>query len=148
MTEQLKQALQDIVNLSDEQKYDLGKDSLNKFLNGLARRGIPKDQLPGILFGFVKFFVTADGKTTNGEYDFFVHVTGINVPPQEFARFAAEGDLAELQASAYNFASMLNDEDREALALFGAALLSADDTITQEEADMIDRLLTCQAEQA
>ncbi len=144
MTEQLKQALQAIVNLSDEQKVELGKDNLNKFLNGLARRGIPKDQLPDILFNFVKFFVSADGKTTQGEYEFFVNVTNIRVSPQEFADFAQSGDLEALYKSAYEFAAMLIPEDKEALALFGAALLSADDTITNEEANMIDRLINAQ----
>lgn len=142
MTEQLKQALQSIVNLSDEEKYELGKDNLNKFLNGLARGGIPKDQLPSILFGFIKFFVSADGKTTAGEYNFFRNVTGINVSPEEFASFASSGDIEELRKGAYEFASILNDEDREALALFGAALLSSDNVINKAEVEMIERIVT------
>lgn len=143
MTQELKEYLQGIVNLSDEDKVALGKDSLNKFLNGLVRGGIPKEQLQDIVIGFVRFFVSADRSCTTGEYNFFKAVTGFNISPDEFFDLTNGGAAEEYQKAVYEFAGILNNEDRVALVVFGAALLSSDDAITPEEADMIDRLLNC-----
>ena len=143
MTEELKEYLQSIVDLSDEQKYALGKDSLNKFLNGLVRGGIPKDQLKDIVIGFVRFFVSADRSCTTGEYNFFRAVTGWEISPDQFFDLTNGGAAEEYQKAVYEFAGILNDEDRTALVVWGAAMLSSDNAITKEEADMIDRLLNC-----
>ena len=141
MTDEFKQTLQEIVNLSDEQKYELGKDSLNRFLNGLVKGGIAKDKLQDIIFAFVKFFVSADRSCTTGEYNFFRAVTGIDISTDDFFNLTNGGAAEDYQKAAYEFASILNHEDKVALAVFGAALLSSDDTITMEEAEMLDRLL-------
>lgn len=141
MTDELRKTLQEIVDLSDEQKYELGKDSLNRFLNGLVKGGIPKEKLQDIVIGFVRFFVSADRSCTTGEYNFFKAVTGINLSPDEFFDITNGGAAEDYQKAAYDFAAILNHEDRIALVVFGAALLSSDDTITGEEATMLDRLL-------
>ena len=143
MTQELKEYLQGIVNLSDEEKVALGRDSLNKFLNGLVRGGIPKDQLQDIVIGFVRFFVSSDRSCTTGEYNFFKAVTGFELTPDQFFDLTNGGAAEEYQKAVYEFAGILNQEDRTALVVFGAALLSSDDTITKEEAEMIDRLLNC-----
>ena len=143
MTDEIIQMIQQILDYSDEQKVDLGKESLGRFLNGLMQGGIEEKDLPQFIVAFTRLFVSADRKCSQKEFEFFTNVTGIKMSYQDFYEMSNGGASPEYVKGLLEWVSKLNKDDRIALILYGVALLSSDNVVEQKELVLIDQILSC-----
>lgn len=141
MNQEVRDTLQEIVDLSFEEKVKLGEDALSRFYSGLVRGGIPEKEVPDYIIAFTKLFVSADQNCDKAEYDFFRAVTGIELSVKEFYDLTNGGLDEEFISACLDIVRILNHEDRMAVVIYGAALLSCDDTINVMELKLFDKLI-------
>ena len=143
MDQTIEQVLKETMAAPFEQKVATGKGALQRLISGLRAGKLNDEQISSLLTAFTKMFVSADKDCNNYEYDFFKKVTGSNISKQEFYDMTNFGSNSEYVDKVFEFIHILDHEDRVALIIYGACLVSADGVVTYPEASIIDRILSC-----
>lgn len=139
----IEQVLKETLESSFESKVATGKEALQHLISGLRAGKLNDNQISQLLTAFTKLFVSADKDCTDKEYEFFKKVVGTNLSKQEFYDMTNYGSNSEFVDQIFGFIHILNHEDRIALIIYGACLVSADGSVTHPEASIIDRILSC-----
>lgn len=142
MNDNLRQTLQEIVNMSDEDKVNLGKDALSRFVKGLMEGGIEKKDISDYIIALTKLFVSSDRKCSAEEYSFFRAVTGLELSSEDFYNMTNGGSDPDFIKASFKFLSILTPEDRTAAIVYGSALISCDDSVNIQEFALIDTILS------
>ena len=143
MDPKIEKVLKDTLEMSFESKVATGKEALQHLISGLRAGKLNDNQISQLLTTFTKLFVSADKDCSEKEYEFFKKVVDTNFSKQEFYDMTNYGSNGEFVDKIFEFIHILNHEDRVALIIYGACLVSADGSVSYPEASIIDRILSC-----
>lgn len=141
MDAELKEFLQSILDLSFDEKVQLGKDSLAEFVQGIKDYGVSDEETVALIVGFTRLFVSADLSCTREEYCFFRAVTGMEISTDEFFDMTNNGRDGDFLDSAGELLNSLTYEQKRAIVIYGIALLSCDNVIKVDEIKMVEAIL-------
>ena len=141
MKQEIKNVLESISGLSNEEKVQLGCESVARFLQGLVKGGIKKEDAPNCLIALTKLFVSADQSCNGDEYSYFRAVTGLNLTPDQFFELTNGGRDPEFMKACFEFLNILNSDDRIAAIIYGCCLLSCDDNVNLKELDLLNQII-------
>ena len=141
MTEEVKKIIREVLDSSDEEKVDLGKEALGRLTRGLIKGGIEEEKVPTVIIGITRLFVSADKHCSSKEYYFFNEVTELGMSYDDFYELTNGGSDEEYVNATLEFLSILREEDKLAVIIYGIALLSSDDVVKPEELSIIDRII-------
>lgn len=148
MNPAVEQTLKDVCQSSFETKVGTAKEALSRLARGLHNGGVTNDQIKSLFVLFTRLFVSGDKSCSREEYELFHSVTESDMTYDEFYEMTNGGSDAEFVEHVFDFISILNRDDRIALIIYGACLVSADGVITYPEAELVDRILECKNVQA
>ena len=143
MNPQIEQTLHDVQGMSFEEKVGTGKEAITRLARGLRNGGITDEQISKVLTLFTRLFVSGDKNCTREEYELFKAITGSDLSYDEFYNVTNGGSNPQFVEDIFELIQILEHDDRIALVIYGAILVSADKEITYPEAQLIDRILTC-----
>lgn len=133
-----KEFLQEFVNKSDAEKINIGINT------GKLLRGALEDDEKFIAFMRVltAVFSAADGSLQAVETEMYNFATGEELSGDEFFEICDQiiGDK-EIIDGFFDFVDSLDYDVRIALGVYGLAVMSADDKLTKEEAQLVLRIL-------
>ena len=133
--------LENIVNLEDEQKEEIGRTALKDIYKRLhEREDCSREECAQWVIDITKLFVSADKKTAIKEYEFFKNVTGIDLTSDEFYNATNHGSDEEFVRKMIIRFKDLYKETRQAILVYAAALTSSDDSIIGGEIDLFEQL--------
>ena len=133
--------LENIVNLEDEQKEEIGRTALKDIYKRLhEREDCSREECAQWVIDITKLFVSADKKTAIKEYEFFKNVTGINLTNDEFYNATNHGSDKDFVNKMILRINDLYPETRQAILVYAAALTSSDDSIVGGEIDLFEEL--------
>lgn len=143
MEQYVEEVLRDIGSLSFEGKVGTAKEALSRLARGLHDGGVNNEQIKSLLVLFTRLFVSGDKSCSREEYDLFKDVTESDMSYDEFYEMTNGGSNQKFVEDTIKFIKVLNRDDRIALIIYGACLLSADGIFTYPEASLIDRIVNC-----
>ena len=141
MNDELREVLQEILDLNFDEKVELGGRALAQLANNLPSYGLNDDEITAFILSTTRLFVSADLECGQSEYDFFRAVTGVNLSVEEFYDMTNQGRDEKFLEDALQVVSQLSGEDRKNMLLYGVALLSCDNVLKVDELKMIDLIL-------
>ena len=142
MNEELKDYLQSILDLSFDEKVQLGKESLAEFANGLSNYGATDEEVVAFILGFTKLFVSADLSCNREEYCFFRAVTGIEMSTDEFFDMTNHGRDESFLDAVGDALRALTYEQKRGIVIYGIALLSCDNVLKVDEIKLVEAILS------
>ena len=143
MVNDVRKLIDSILQLSKEERIELGKKALSEFKEGLKGANVPKEKFNGVILAFTKYFVSIDRKCSLGEYEMFTAITGMNLSKERFYRETNGGADPDFRETCFYFACVLEENEKEALVTFGVIIVTSDGNITEEEYTELEKLLPC-----
>lgn len=129
--------LEQVVNLSNEEKINLGKEFYAKTMNLCLSNGIKYKKKSIFLKNLLHLFANADNKLTNKEYKLIIEISGLEITKEEFQNMELDNEfIKELT----NMIEHLSVNDKSTIFFLGVIILSSDNTINYEEIKLIDQL--------
>ena len=141
MNNEIRKMCQEILNMDEEERLGLGSESLRKMINGLKGLELNGEEITNLILNLTKLFVSADGRCSQEEYEFFVKVTGIKLSTDEFFDMTNYGKDEEFANGLVELMRAADLDTRTATVLFGIALMSHNGQLSSDELKLIDSLL-------
>jgi len=130
-----------VENLSHDEIVILGKDSLEKMKKGLKEDGLKSDQIDSFVLNTIKLFVSADSRCTEEEYELINAIMPLNLTFDEFFDKTNNGRNQEFVNSFDEFIDNANDDLKEAVCLFGVAILASDGKVNYVEQNLLEKII-------
>lgn len=141
MTNELKEHLLSIAAASHEDRVEYGRRAVGAFIHGLREGGLDDEKINFILVAYTRLFVSADKSCERGEYELFRDITKMDISGEEFYNLTNGGKDPEFVSNFIELASKLTPDDRAACLAYGASIIGADGSISDEEFELFDRIL-------
>ena len=141
MNDEVRNMCQEILNMDENERLDIGRESLSRMVNGLKGLGLNGEETTNLILNLTKLFVSADARCSEEEYQFFVTVTGINISRDEFFEMTNYGKDADFVNGLVELMRNADPDTRTATVLFGVALMSHNGQLSSDELRLIDSLL-------
>ena len=142
MDSEFRRKLIDLFNASAQELVDIGRKAMRDFYHGLRAGGLDDEKATNAVIMFTRLFVSADRDCTRDEFLLFKAITGFDVNEDQFFEMTNYGSNSQFVSDICDFASVLTQEDRAAMIVFGCAIVSADGKITDSEFALIDKLMS------
>ena len=143
MTQELVDYLQKIVDLSNQDKFDLGVDCIKTIFGIMHDKGYSDEDIAIFIVEITKLFVSANRECSEDEFNFFVDVTGWEeLTFDEFYEITNEGAAKEFFDYVCGKLREIGDDEVVNNAItFGALVISCDDVIEEDELDLFDAVI-------
>lgn len=129
--------LEQVVNLPNEDKINLGKEFYAKTMELCLSNGIKYKKKSIFLKNLLHLFAHADNKLSNKEFKLIIEISELEITKEEFQSMELDDEfIKELT----NMIEKLPLKDKSTIFFLGAIILSSDDTINYEEIKLIDKL--------
>ena len=142
MDYQLKEALQQIVNLSDEDKIRLAFDSM-KGLAPEITKVVESDNIAVAILSIFATSVAADGKLTGQEYALvhaFLKMFKIEMDDERMAAMLKDLSSSEAYRAVLSLSKVLSEQGQAYLVSLVAVICAIDDRIDSSEIAFISDL--------
>lgn len=141
MDAKLLDMCQEILDSSPDEKVGLGKKALAEAIKGFKRLGCSDKQISDLIIQTTRLFVSADGSCGAAEYNLFRTITGMDISKDDFYDMTNRGLDPEFVNAYVELMREADKDTRIAVILYGAAVMTSDNTLTVAEQKLIDKLL-------
>lgn len=129
----------EVLKLSRSERTDVCKGAVVDIVKFCDSQGLNDEQTISFLCALTKLFVSVDRSCKQAEYDLFIDVTGFKLSTDQFFEMTNYGGNREFIESVLHLVSLMSEDAKRAVAIFGLCICSADGEVTPEERDMIAR---------
>ena len=138
---ELKELLQQFVNMEHAERVELGRQSMAALLNDLKSHGIPSEKATEFVHLVVCVALSADRVTAAEEYRLFSDITGANLSYDEFYQITDISDLDGAIEQLDQLVDSMSEEGKNAALSLTLCFLASDDKITPEETRLFVKLV-------
>ena len=129
------------VNYDHAQRVEIARTAAGRILAALEQNGIEDEIKFSFLIDIVKLFVSADKKCSESECELFNDVIGTSLSYEQFFHLTNGGADPHFIAGIDNIIDSLSGDIKAEICFFGLTILCADDTFTQEEREIFEKII-------
>lgn len=127
------------LGMSRSERVDAAKGACGEIVRFCKGEGLEDKDVINFLCALTKLFVSVDRSCQQAEYELFVDVTGFELSGKEFFEMTNYGGEREFVDAVLEVVGAMNEDGKQAVAIFGLCICSADGEVTAEEKAMIAR---------
>lgn len=136
----LEELMQEIVDMSHEERVELGKSCVDDILEAVGG-SLNKEEYADFIFSIIKLFVCADKVCSQEEYELIRDIYSLDMSYDTFYEIVKNGLDPAFVSKMDRLIDTLTPDLKRSICLFGLCILGSDDTITVAEQDLFNRIL-------
>lgn len=139
---ELKELLQKFVDMSHEERVELGKESMEALGDDLVVHGLSEKAATNFIFLLITVALSADRVTAEAEYRLFCDITGVKTTYEEFYEITNGGADEDIVEEFDAFLDQMSESGKNAALTLALCFLASDDKITPEETKLFVKLVS------
>ncbi len=140
MARSLNEMYQEVVNMSDEEKVELGIKAAGDVIPFLSKN-FKDDDAAALYAMLIGTYVGADGSVNQSEYSYCKVVFGLDMPYDDFFNIVKESCKPEYIELIDNLIDSAPADVKSAFVILGVAIFSCDDSITIDEQRLLAKYI-------